>query len=132
MSSAATPGRTPGCCPLQRDGMRRPASPRTLRCKGFTSSRLRKGRLTMDKRSTVAMTVGLDLGDRFSSACALDTHSGEVKREWRLPTTRQGLARYFAGKPPMRIALEVGAHSPWVSRLLASWGHQVLVANPRK
>jgi transposase len=86
----------------------------------------------MDKRSTVAMTVGLDLGDRFSSACALDTQSGEVKREWRLPTTRQGLARYFAGKPPMRIALEVGIHSPWVSRLLASWDHQVLVANPRK
>jgi transposase len=86
----------------------------------------------MDKRSTAAMTVGLDLGDRFSSACALDSASGEVKHEWRMPTTRQGLARYFAGKPPMRIALEVGAHSPWVSRLLASWGHEVLIANPRR
>ncbi len=87
----------------------------------------------MDKGSTATMTVvGLDLGDRFSTACALDGATGKVIREWRLPTTRQGLARYFAGKPPMRIALEVGTHSPWVSRLLASWGHQVLVANPRK
>jgi transposase len=78
------------------------------------------------------MTVGLDLGDRFSSGCALATESGEMRSEWRLPTTRQGLARYFEGKASMRIALEVGTHSPWVSRLLASWGHEVLVANPRK
>ena len=102
---------------------------------GFHELEAQKGRLAMDKPSTATMTttiVGLDLGDRFSSACMLDPESGEVQKEWRLPTTRQGLARYFAGKPPMRIALEVGTHSPWVSRLLASWGHQVLVANPRK
>lgn len=28
--------------------------------------------------------------------------------------------------------LEVGAHSPWISRLLADAGHEVIVANPRK
>jgi len=78
------------------------------------------------------MTVGLDLGDRFSSACALDTKSGELQREWRVPTSRKGLAQHFERQRPMRIALEVGTHSPWVSRLLVSWGHQVLVANPRK
>ena len=86
----------------------------------------------MKERNTGAMTVGLDLGDRFSSACGLDPSSGEVKKEWRLPTTRKGLAQSFEGQPSMRIALEVGTHSPWVSRLLASWGHEVLVANPRK
>jgi transposase len=85
----------------------------------------------MTKRSTARMTVGLDLGDRFSSACALDA-SGHITREWRLPTTRKGLAQHFEGQPAMRIALEVGTHSPWASRLLASWGHEVLVANPRK
>lgn len=86
----------------------------------------------MKKRSTGGLTVGLDLGDRFSSACGLDPDSGEVKREWRLPTTSKGLAHHFEGQPRMRIALEVGTHSPWVSRLLASWGHEVLVANPRR
>src|SRR5450759_4986666 len=35
-------------------------------------------------------------------------------------------------QPRMRIALEVGTHSPWVSRLLKELGHEVLVANPRK
>lgn len=89
----------------------------------------------MKKRSTATsatMTVGLDLGDRFSSACSVGTESGEISREWKLPTTRQGLARCFEGQAAMRIAIEVGTHSPWVSRLLASWGHEVLVANPRK
>ncbi len=32
----------------------------------------------------------------------------------------------------MRIALETGTHSAWVSRLLKSYGHEVIVANPRK
>jgi transposase len=32
----------------------------------------------------------------------------------------------------MRIALEAGTHSPWISRLLMALGHEALVANPRK
>src|ERR671920_453565 len=33
----------------------------------------------------------------------------------------------------MRIAIEAGTHSPWVSRVLErECGHEVLVANPRK
>jgi transposase len=32
----------------------------------------------------------------------------------------------------MRIAVETGTHSPWVSRLLGECGHEVLVANARK
>lgn len=86
----------------------------------------------MRKRSTAAVTVGLDLGDRFSGVCLVDTDSGEIKREVRIKTTPAGLARQFEGGAPMRIALEVGTHSPWASRLLASWGHEVLVANPRR
>jgi hypothetical protein len=32
----------------------------------------------------------------------------------------------------MRIAMEAGTHSPWVSRVLEECGHEVLVANARK
>ncbi len=32
----------------------------------------------------------------------------------------------------MRIGLEVGTHSPWVSRHLCNLGHEVIPANPRK
>jgi hypothetical protein len=30
------------------------------------------------------------------------------------------------------MVIKAGTHSPWVSRLLAECGHEVLVANPRK
>ena len=32
----------------------------------------------------------------------------------------------------MRVAIEAGTHSPWVSRVLKECAHKVLVANPRK
>ena len=34
--------------------------------------------------------------------------------------------------PPSRIVIEVGTHSPWVSRLLQSLEHEVIVANARR
>jgi transposase len=55
-----------------------------------------------------------------------------VIEEGRLRTTPEALGQRFEGCEPMRIAIEVGTHSPWVSRLLEERGHQVLVANARK
>jgi transposase len=52
--------------------------------------------------------------------------------EGRLRTTPEALRRRFASEQPMRIAIETGTHSPWVSRLLEECGHEVLVANARK
>jgi transposase len=78
-----------------------------------------------------ACTVGMDLGDRTSHVCVLD-EAGIVIERGKTPTTREGLRKRFEGQPGMRIAMEVGTHSPWVSRLLKEFGHEVLVANPRK
>jgi transposase len=49
-----------------------------------------------------------------------------------LATREDALSQHFSGYPMMRIALETGTHSPWVSRLLEGCGHEVLVANSRK
>src|SRR5664280_348591 len=76
-------------------------------------------------------TVGVDLGDRTSHFCVLD-EGGMVVERGKVQTTREGFRKRFEGVTPMRIALEVGTHSPWVSRLLKELGHEVLVANPRK
>jgi hypothetical protein len=38
-------------------------------------------------KATPRITVGLDLGDRYSYLCFLDTQSGEVIEEGRLRTT---------------------------------------------
>jgi transposase len=78
------------------------------------------------------MTAGLDLGDRYSYLCLIDTEGGEVVEEGRLRTNPEALRRRFASEPSLRIAIETGTHSPWVSRLLKECGHEVLVANARK
>jgi hypothetical protein len=78
------------------------------------------------------MTAGLDLGDNYSYLCLIDTDSGEIMEESRLPTSPETFKRRFASERPMRIAIEAGTHSPWVSRVLEECGHKVLVANPRK
>ena len=80
------------------------------------------------------MTAGLDISDKYSYLCLIDQQSGEVVEEGRLLSTPEALRRRFASEqpPPMRIAIEAGTHSPWVSRLLEECGHQVLVANARK
>ena len=77
------------------------------------------------------LTVGLDLGDRWSRYCILN-EAGEKASEDQLPMTKAGLDSQFAKMAPCRIALEVGTHSPWVSRQLVGMGHEVIVANPRK
>jgi transposase len=78
------------------------------------------------------MTAGLDIGDKYSYLCLTDQHSGEVMEEGRLRTTPEAFSRRFASEQPMRIAIEAGTHSPWVSRVLEECGHEVLVANARK
>jgi transposase len=77
------------------------------------------------------MTLGLDMGDRYSHYCLLNPQ-GDVVEEGRMQSTEAALRRHFEDEPEMRIALECGTHSPWVSRLLTALGHQVIVANARK
>jgi transposase len=75
------------------------------------------------------LTIGLDLGDRTSRTYEVNAE-GDGVREETIPTTEAGLTRYFGHRERCRIILEVGTHSPWVARLLAQVGHEVLVANP--
>src|SRR5229473_1767183 len=76
------------------------------------------------------LTIGLDLGDRFSHYCILN-EAGEVIWESQLPTTPRGIEEVFRRIPRSRIALETGTHSPWVSRQLNQLGHEVIVAHAR-
>jgi len=78
------------------------------------------------------MTAGLDLGDKYSYLCLIDTDGGEAIEEGRLRTTPEALRRRFASERPLREAIEAGTHSPWVSRVLKECGHEVLVANPHR
>src|SRR6266852_6495883 len=77
------------------------------------------------------LTIGLDLGDHTSRYCILE-EAGEVGSEGQMPTTPAGLKSLFGKMASSRVALEVGTHSPWVSRQIAALGHEVIVANPHK
>lgn len=77
------------------------------------------------------VTIGMDLGDKTSRYCVLD-EDGKVVREGSIGTTKKSMTQAFAGMGRCRIAVEVGTHSPWVSRLLKSLGHEVIVANARQ
>src|SRR5215831_12700687 len=68
--------------------------------------------------SRQTLTIGLDLGDRNSWYCVLD-EAGTIQLEQRVRTTAKGLQEVFGAMPRSRVALEIGTHSPWISRLLS-------------
>jgi transposase len=96
----------------------------------------------MKKISTVAietmeifkehqLTIGLDLGDRWSFHCILE-EAGKIILEQKVSTTPEAIPQTFAKIPRSLIALETGTHSPWISRLLTEMGHKVIVAHAQR
>jgi transposase len=77
------------------------------------------------------LTIGLDLGDRNCWYCVVD-EAGQIQLEQRVGTNAKALREVFGAMPRSRIAVEIGTHSPWISRLLSELGHEVIVANARK
>jgi transposase len=75
--------------------------------------------------------AGIDLGDKTSMIHILN-QEGEFVEETRLPTTAMALEDKFGNSHQMKIAIEVGIHSRWVSRKLKEIGHKVIVANARE
>ncbi len=75
--------------------------------------------------------IGIDLGDKKHSICVLDKDGAVIERRTMANTPHQ-LRKLAARHPGGRVIMEVGTHSPWISRLMAGEGMNVLVANPRK
>ncbi len=76
------------------------------------------------------LTVGVDLGDRWSQYCILGLE-GETLAEGQLRTTQEDVREFFQALTVARVVIEVGTHSAWVQDVITEWGHEVLVANPR-
>ena len=77
------------------------------------------------------LTIGVDLGDRWSFYCVLD-EAGKIILEQKVATTPEAMKQTFGKIPRSLIALETGTHSPWVSRLLTELRHEVIVAHAQK
>lgn len=91
----------------------------------------KRAKSTSKKKREEKLTIGIDLGDRTSRYCVVE-ESGAVREEGSVATREGALQAVFGGMERCRIALEVGTHSPWVSRLLEKGGHEVIVANARR
>src|ERR1700721_2792120 len=100
---------------------RRPAMKKISTVQTFSNEILKEQKLT----------VGLDLGDRWSFYCVLD-EAGKILLEQKVATTPEAMKQIFEKIPRGLMAMETGTHSPWVSRLLTELGHQVLAAHAQK
>jgi len=76
-------------------------------------------------------TLGIDVGDRTSRYAGVDAQ-GELISEGVVATRESALhallSQLVAGT---RVVIEVGMHSPWISRSLGQKGFPVTVANTR-
>jgi len=81
--------------------------------------------------NTHKTVIGIDLGDKKHAICAID-QDGNILKEYFIYNRADDLEQLSKDFPEALMALEVGTHSPWISRLLEDLGHEVLVANARK
>lgn len=81
--------------------------------------------------SAPKVTIGMDVGDRYSHVVVLDD-SGTVVLRDQIATTERAVRAWFKRHAGARVALEVGRHSPWLSRLLEELELEVFVGNSRQ
>lgn len=87
--------------------------------------------IKMAAKRNSGVVMGIDLGDRFSNYAVIGVE-GSVVEEGRVATRAETLSSLLKGVVRMRVVIETGTHSPWVSRLITAEGHEAVVANARK
>lgn len=75
--------------------------------------------------------LGIDVHAKTSELCEVSPQ-GKVARRERFATNREAYRRRFEGAPRCRVVMECGGSTPWIARLLKSYGHDVVVVNPRR
>lgn len=76
-------------------------------------------------------TMGLDISDQVSHFL-VQRGDGAKLAAGKLKMTREHVRALFQQYAGCRLAIEAGGHSPWISRLAAECGMEVIVANSRK
>ena len=74
---------------------------------------------------------GIDLHLKSSEICVVD-ETGDASERARIPTTEASLRRWLGGQAPMHTCIEASGLSPWVARIPAGFGHEVIVANAQR
>lgn len=84
------------------------------------------------KTSSPSKVIGIDLGNAKHAICVMSHVTGKIIDERNITNHRESLRRLSKKYPSALMVMEVGSHSPWISRFLENLGHEVLVANPRR
>lgn len=74
--------------------------------------------------NTEGITVGIDLGDKKHAICVIDA-AGETIDARKISNHRESLRRLSKKFPTARMVMEVGSHSPWISRFFSNLEHEV-------
>ena len=75
--------------------------------------------------------IGVDLGDKKHHVCVTDK-DGKILCEKTIANNHKQLGQFAHAYRGALFAIEVGTHSPWISRLIEASGCTCLVANARK
>lgn len=76
------------------------------------------------------IVVGMDVGRTWTHLCVASKDTEPV--HFRSRTTTPDLESFFSSRRFTRVVLEAGPSSPWISRLLAKLGHEVIVVDSRQ
>lgn len=87
--------------------------------------------MTNSTAAVSPITVGLDVGDKRTHWCALDSNRQVIARG-SCQTKQAHLEKNLQPFPEANVVLEAGSQSPWLSRFLFSRGYRVQVADPRR
>jgi transposase len=87
----------------------------------------------MKKFNTVTdtNTIGLDVHDKKTVGVVL-CGEGKIIERLILDTNESCFTDCFSDRSGARVVIECGTHSPWISRLIESLGHEVIIANPHE
>ncbi len=83
------------------------------------------------ENNNMKKTIGLDLGDKNHRVCVLD-FLGAVKLNSVLVNNVESMQAFFSEYVGATVAMEAGAQSLWISKMLEEMGLNVLVGNPGK
>lgn len=81
---------------------------------------------------SIEAVAGFDVGDRTISVCVVDLRGGSVLERATIATERVVVREWLARRSGLRVVVETGTHTPWLARLIAEVGHEVVVADARR
>ena len=77
------------------------------------------------------ITIGMDLGNKKHTVCALDA-TGTILFRTEIANNQEALAGFFREHAGATVAMETGLCCRWISALARAQGCRVLVGNARK